>query len=152
MNPSLSIVQRLGVAITIGLLAVYMWISLTGIQETQEAKIVESVQISLQETVSKGMAELQLPPHEIHPLNIVHAAKSSFPKGVKLDSSFRLSIPNSKRTAQFKVTPSGDLIVVSLTNFTRFRIENGRVVRNNHWLLPLDFEMLDTLRTHKASS
>lgn len=115
------------------LLSVYLWLTYGGINETNDAKVVESVQISLQATLSKGVSTLQLPPSQIHPLNIVNAAKSSFPQGVKVDEQLNLSIFKTDRGAQFKITDSGDLLIVSLKNFTRYHIQNGRIVRNNSW-------------------
>lgn len=134
-----SLLQRFGILLVCLLLLTYVWVSYTETRETQDAEMVESVQVSLQAAVSRGMTALQLPPKDIHPANIINAARTSFPKGVALDRNFHMVIERSGREVQFEVTNEGDLIITSLKNFTRFHIENGRIVRNRQWVLPLPF-------------
>lgn len=131
MKPGISFAHGLVVVLVVALLGIYFWLFAAGIEETQDASIVESVQVSLQATSSKGAATLQVPPAQIHPLNVVNAAKSSFPKGVRVDEKLNLVIQKTDRGAQYQITDRGDLVIVSLKNFTRYHIEAGRIVRNN---------------------
>ncbi len=132
-----SLAQRIGVLVVLGLLLAYLGLFLMGMQETRDAKAVEQVQVSLQSALSRGMAMLNLPASQIYPDNIINAAKVSFPKGAQVDRNFRLSLTHSPRQAMFKIQQDGTLKIESLTNFTRYHVENGRIVRNNHWLVPL---------------
>lgn len=132
----LNLLQKAGILGTLVLLLTYAGLFIWGIQETRDAKTVETVQVKLQTAVSKGMAALELPPSQIHPQNIINAAQSGFPKGVKVDPQYHMVLNPSGREAQYQITDSGDLILVSVTNFSRFHVENGRIMRNNHWLLP----------------
>lgn len=133
---TLSPLQLFGASAVGLLLIVYLVLFLLGLQETREAKMVNSVQISLQQAVSRGMTTLQLPPERIDPANIINAARGSFPKGVRVDRSFAMTLPQSPRKARFTLTHDGNLELVSLTNFTRYHIENGRIVRSTHSVLP----------------
>jgi hypothetical protein len=131
--------QPIGITLLLILLGAYLGISFNGIQETRDAEIVESVQVSMQKAVSKGMTLIQLPPAQIQTDNFINEAQSSFPKGVTMDKHLHLLITQSHREAQFQVTEKGDMLLVSLGNFTRFHVENGRIVRNAHWVLHLPF-------------
>jgi len=130
----ISKVQLIGVLFVVSLLIGFLWISFNDFQETRDAETVESVQVSLQREISKGMAALELPPREIHPLNFINAARSSFPKGAVVHENMQLTMAHSNRAAQYELTDSGDFLLVSLKNFTRFHVQDGRIVRNNHWM------------------
>lgn len=133
----LSPFQSFGILVILLLLGLYIGVTITDIQETRDAETVEAVQISLQTSLSKGIALLELPPDDIQPANIVNAARSSFPKGVSVDPNYHLVIQKSGRQAQFDTTPTGDVILLSLKNFNRFHVENGRIVRSNKWQFTL---------------
>jgi hypothetical protein len=132
-----STLQKMGLLIVGALLLVYLGLSVMDTQETRDAELVESVQVTLQSTVSKGVVALQIPATEIHPMNIINAARINLPKGIQMDKSLRLLILRSGREAQFSVTQAGDLFVVSLKNFSRYHVENGRIVRSNSWVIQL---------------
>ncbi len=132
----ISVLQGVGVALVVLLFGIYAWVTFSGMQETEDAKMVEAVQVSLQTELSKGMAALELPPEEIHPMNVVNAARASLPSGVEVDEKLNMVIFKTERGARYKVTKEGDLVVVSLKNFTRYHVENGRITRNNQWFMP----------------
>ncbi len=111
-------------------LSAYLGIAWMGLSETQDAELVEAVQVSLQSTISEGVTALNMPPDKIHPANFINAARVTFPKGVQVDKNLHLSIRNSPRGAIFKISHQGDLSIVSLINFTRYDVANGRIVRN----------------------
>jgi len=128
---------RIGILIVVILLILYALLSWVGFQETHDAKMVESVQVSLQEALSDGMTQLNLPPSAISPQNIINAARIKFPKGVLLDPKLHLVIQRSGREAQYAITEQGDVLITALTNFNRYHLDHGRVMRNNRWLLAL---------------
>ncbi len=132
-----SLSQTLALGIIGVVLVVYGVMFWLGMKETEDAEIVEAVQVKLQHAVSKGSTVLQLPPRQIHPANIVNSVRSSFPEGAQVDNNFNLKLAHSDRGAQYRITPEGDLVIASLENFTRYRVEKGRIVRNNHWLMPM---------------
>lgn len=119
------------------LLGMYLVVSFLDFQETRDAETVETVQVQLQAAVSKGMAALELPPNRINSLNIINSARSTFPKNAVVDRDYKLTLKSSPRGAQFEVTPAGDVLILSINNFTRFHVENGRIIRNNRWLWAL---------------
>ena len=131
--------QTVGITLLLCLLGIYLGISLNDIQETRDAELVESVQLSLQTAVSKGMTLIQLPPSDIQSANFMNEARSSFPKGITMDNHLHLLITHSHREAQFQITDQGDMLLINLGNFTRFHVENGRIVRNARWILHLPF-------------
>lgn len=136
-SDGVSTVQGIGLILVGLLLAVYGALFILDMEETRDAEKVESVQVSLQVALSRGVATLQLPPNEIHPANIVNDARTRFPKGVKVSKDLHLTLPRSGREAQFRITREGDMVLVSLKRFTRFHVEDGRIMRNTQWTLPV---------------
>lgn len=146
-----SIIQGIAVSAVGVMLFVYLWLSFSGIQETRDAELVDTVQVTLQATVSHGITTLQLPPDQISPANIINAARTSLPKGIYIDRTYKLHINHSGREAQFKITPEGDLLITALKNFTRYHVKEGRIARNNRWVIPVDFDN-GRLTFHKDGS
>ncbi len=131
-----SALQQIGVLVVFVLLGIYVGLFFVSMQETRDAKKVDTVQISLQKAVSKGMTLLQKSPENINSENILNDADTTFPKGVEVDKHFHMKILHSHREAQFKVLKNGDVVLESLFDFSRFHIENGRIKRNTRWLIP----------------
>lgn len=119
-----------------GAVAVYLGLMVWSWGETRDAQAVDQVQVSLQAAVSKGVAALDLPPSQIDPANLINSARTDFPKGVSLSPQYILSIRGSNRQAQFTIEDSGHVVLSKLWHFSRFHIENGRISRQNHLLVP----------------
>lgn len=114
---------ELGVVIAvIAILATFLVVSLTGMDESRDAGMVQSVQASLQSVVTQASTRLDVPPSQLSPQNVINAVRINIPNQAVLDNTYRLSFPQSGRGAQFAIANNGDVRITQLINFTSFTV------------------------------
>lgn len=138
-------VTLIELGVVIALIAIFAGFATTmyqGSSETRDAKMVQAAQAKLQAIVSQASVRLDLSPTQLtqgtNAQNVLNAlrvavnqdAGGSTHNGVSFQLSgnnFQLSIPSSGRGAQYQVTGTGDVQLVSgsLVNFTNYGVQNG---------------------------
>lgn len=125
------------IIVIVVLFGTFGFLSFTGLSETHDATLVQTVQADLQGTISHASGNQGVGAHDLVAANVINAVRQEIPPAVKLrptglvDSPYELIFENTGRRAIFTVTLNGDVrIKFLLGQWTRFHQVNGFIEKN----------------------
>lgn len=125
------------ILLIVGLLVSFATVSVSGLNESQDASVVQDVQIHLQKTITEASYRQGISAKTLAPANVVNAIKLYVPNSATLRTTgvesgpYELVFDQSGRRAIFFVTPEGDVRIKGLLgHWTRFRSVEGIISKH----------------------
>ncbi|MBX2861215.1 MAG: type II secretion system GspH family protein [Vampirovibrio sp.] len=134
-----TIVELACVLVITAILATFAVATFSGMDETADASLVQSVQTSLQAVISQGSTRLDTAPTALNPANVINAVCSAGNAGCGNQytinsgggAGYTVNFVQSGRGAVYDVNANGDVGINTLNGFSRFSIgANGTIVKN----------------------
>lgn len=117
------------VLVVLAIFTCFAILSFGNLDESRDATAVQTVQTSLQGMVTQAADRLDVDADTLNQNNIINAMQLPPSGNMSMTGSggaqYVLTMPQGGRTATYQVEDDGDVVLLSLTGFTKYEVQDG---------------------------